>query len=257
MKLVATADLHGRLPEIPECDVLVIAGDIAPEYGGEHRAFMQADWLLTKFTRWLEQVPAKHIIGIGGNHDTALFKNTDGVCEKLPWIFLMDEGIELCGVRFWGSPWIPHLDWSNYYLRDELFNAACDLVPADIDVIISHGPPLNLCDFTGPKYGNEHAGFKGWQRTIERVKPDMFICGHIHEGYGWANVRHSTGSDTRVCNVAQGYEGENPPVTFIFDEKHTRVEGAYEILEPDSLVELLIVHQHRIQPKPLDSDDED
>lgn len=235
MRLVATADLHGNLPPIPECDVLVIAGDVAPEYGGNYREFMQANWLLNDFTEWLQQVPAEYVLGLGGNHDTALFKNTDSVCEALPWRYLLDDAVEIDGVRFWGSPWIPHLDWANFYLRDELFDASVDMVPNDIDVIISHGPPLGLCDFTGPHYGNEHAGFYGWNRTIDRVQPDLFICGHIHEAYGWANIKHPGGNDTRVCNVASGYGAENPTVTFLLDDKHVRVEGAYEIQEPNLL----------------------
>lgn len=232
MRLVATADLHGHLPKLPDdIDVLVVAGDIAPEFMGNYREFMQADWLFREFEPWLNASGAKVRIGIGGNHDTALFKNTYSVCEALPWVYLMDDDIEVDGIRFWGSPWIPHLDWANFYLRDELFNASVDMVPNDVDVIISHGPPLGHCDFTGPKYGDEHAGFEGWTRTIDRVQPDLFLCGHIHEGYGWDAVRHSDGHETRVCNVAQGYDGLNEPVTFLLDDKHVRVEGAFEIFD--------------------------
>lgn len=251
MRLVATADLHGHLPEIPECDVLVVAGDVAPDFGGNYREFMQANWLLMDFAQWLLKVPATHIIGIGGNHDIALFKNTDGVCEKLPWNYLIDDGFEVDGVRFWGSPWIPNLDWSNFYLRDEPFEAACELVPDDIDVLISHGPPLGYCDFTGPQYGNDHAGFYGWNRAIDRVQPDLFLCGHIHEAYGWANVKHPSGNDTRICNVAQGYGGENAPVTFLLDNEHVRVEGAYEIFDNSLLRDLDVI------PHKLDFADDD
>ena len=30
MKFVATSDIHGDLPKIPECDAVLICGDISP-----------------------------------------------------------------------------------------------------------------------------------------------------------------------------------------------------------------------------------
>lgn len=51
MKIVATSDFHGVLPpveSIPECDVLVIAGDVCPLR--DHGVEFQRSWLLTNFT---------------------------------------------------------------------------------------------------------------------------------------------------------------------------------------------------------------
>lgn len=63
--IVATADLHGILPEIAPCDILLSGGDICPDVA----PLLQVKWLDQPFRKWLENVPAKEIIGIAGNHD--------------------------------------------------------------------------------------------------------------------------------------------------------------------------------------------
>ena len=52
VRLAATSDLHGSLPPVPPCDVLVIAGDITP--ATNHDVDFQVHWLDTEFRRWLE-----------------------------------------------------------------------------------------------------------------------------------------------------------------------------------------------------------
>ena len=60
MKVVATSDLHGTLPPIPACDLLLIAGDVCPVW--DHKLFFQDIWLRTTFTDWLRAQPAKKIV---------------------------------------------------------------------------------------------------------------------------------------------------------------------------------------------------
>ena len=66
MKIVAISDLHGQLPTVPECDLLLIAGDICPVHN--HKLFYQDIWLRSVFAAWLRQQRAKRIIGVWGNH---------------------------------------------------------------------------------------------------------------------------------------------------------------------------------------------
>jgi hypothetical protein len=55
-------------------------------------------------------VPARHIVGIAGNHDL-IYAGTRApfVLAGLPWHYLQDGEVELCGLRIWGTPWIPFM----------------------------------------------------------------------------------------------------------------------------------------------------
>jgi Icc-related predicted phosphoesterase len=239
MRLCATSDLHGYLPEIPECDVLVIAGDVCPHY--DHDRNFQKFWLKTSFTNWLRKVPAKRIIGIGGNHDL-IFEFDPDVPRSLPWTYLKDSGVTIDGISFWGSPWSPgdpEISMWGFHkldLTEEVWKC-----PNGTDIIISHGPPHMLCDSTGPQFRDEHAGEPEWNRLIEAYQPDMFICGHIHHAFGWDEVKHPAGNVTRICNVTYcddppAYKPWRKPPVFLVDDEHIRVEGAYELF-PDPLTD--------------------
>lgn len=49
VRIVATADLHGHLPRLPEGDLLIIAGDLCPE-GDQSQ---QAQWIDCEFRDWI------------------------------------------------------------------------------------------------------------------------------------------------------------------------------------------------------------
>jgi Icc-related predicted phosphoesterase len=188
------ADLHGYLPEIPKCDVLMIGGDLGPATSSYHfdddRAAL---WLATTFTDWLSKVPAKAIVGIAGNHDFYCQINPDAM-HALPWIYLCDSGCEIGGSKFWGSPWTPDfMNWA-FMKRDEELAERWALIPEDTDVLITHGPPLGLGDtnIVGRHCGSET--LKQWRVNAAKL-PDIHFFGHIHEGHGqagddWANVSY-------------------------------------------------------------------
>jgi hypothetical protein len=55
-RIVCTADIHEHLPEIPGCDLLLIAGDVSFALKGDlatEHAFIEGP-----FAEWLERVPA-------------------------------------------------------------------------------------------------------------------------------------------------------------------------------------------------------
>ena len=205
MRVTAISDLHGNLPEIPEgTDVLVIAGDIAPDFYcdpamGQDPVFhvgRQLTWIAQVFLPFLEEMRDRRIIviGIAGNHDWwCQVKTAEGNrwADGLPWIYLEDEGIVLGGKKFYGTPWQPEFcDWA-YNATEDFMREKFSQIPADVDVLISHGPPNGILD----RVGRQNCGSVALNRAVQRVMPPLTVFGHIHrpgvevvEGCVFANV---------------------------------------------------------------------
>lgn len=182
----AISDLHGSLPEIEPCDILLIAGDVCPDYmrwtytsesrflNGEQK---QAKWLERKFKPWLESLPAKHIVGIAGNHDFVFERPF--LVPVLPWTYLQNTETTVEGLRIYGYPYVPNLPaWA--FPGDDP-----SVIPEGIDILLSHGPPDGMGDrASGALGGINHAGSLPLRDRIKEVQPKVVICGHIHEGRG-------------------------------------------------------------------------
>ena len=73
MKCVALSDLHGDLPEdIPECDIVIIAGDILP-LNIQRDKIKSTAWLCNEFKNWCNFLKCSKVIFIAGNHDFVLY----------------------------------------------------------------------------------------------------------------------------------------------------------------------------------------
>ena len=147
LRFVCISDTHTRTDglagKIPEGDILVHAGDFTNvgETGG-----------VKKFSEFLQSLPHKYKIVIAGNHDlsfeTATFDQTfsrfgRGKLEDhrqakqslSGCTYLEDSGIEIEGVKIWGSPWTPwFFDWAFNAQRGSECKAKWDLIPDDTDV---------------------------------------------------------------------------------------------------------------------------
>jgi hypothetical protein len=213
VRVAALADLHGRLDGVvvPPCDLVVIAGDLAP-YGWKE-APNQVPWLEAVFAPWLERTAAAAgapVVGIAGNRDFAWWWDRR-VFERLPWTFLRDTEVTAGGARVYGSPWCPRRSarpkagepqppspplppgakvphWPPRG-RGGVFMAAGEeelgehfkAIPDGIDVLLTHTPPLGHGDLTST---GEHVGSSALLAAIERTQPALAAFGHIHEGRG-------------------------------------------------------------------------
>ena len=124
---------------------------------------------------------------VAGNHDWCFVRERQEAIALLgPSVhYLQDDGVELEGVRFYGSPWQPaYNDWAFNLERGAALAERWALIPEGVDVLITHVPPEGIGD-TGP-VGGRH-GCEELKRAIARVRPRVHCFGHIHtDGGAWA-----------------------------------------------------------------------
>ena len=100
-------------------------------------------------------------------------------------IILLDEGthhfnLENGGtLAVYASPYTPLLgDWGFQYHPNQGHNFE---VLKGVDLVISHGPPRGIMDYTESK---QRAGCPDLFQAIARARPRLHCFGHIHEGWG-------------------------------------------------------------------------
>jgi Icc-related predicted phosphoesterase len=176
--IAATSDLHGYLPDPPSfpCDMVIVAGDIMPD----KRPFeKQADWLDREFRHWETDIIERPVYKTWGNHDFA----AERLMVPSDLEGLVDRTIVADGIRFYFTPWVPHLPKWAYSCQEDVPNLHRAAIPADTQVLVSHGPPLGYGDATSG-FIEEHVGSETLLNRCAIIQPPIIICGHIHEGRG-------------------------------------------------------------------------
>lgn len=194
MKIGAISDLHGFTPDIPKCDILIIAGDCTSWDFPEN-------WV--KFSNYVDSASCQHVILVAGNHDGALENyplSTISLFDERV-IYLQDKSVRIDGIKFYGSPWTPtFFDW--YFMKgpDELA-AEWAKIPEDTDILITHGPPFGILDCVNGLC----CGDQALMERVKSIKPLHHIFGHIHEGAGdevrdWRDGRITHFHNVAYCN---------------------------------------------------------
>ncbi len=186
MRLVLTSDLHGHLPEVPSCDVLLIAGDICPIEN--HDMQFQSEWLRYQFIPWLAEVPARLKLFIAGNHDFVFALEPHRVSD-LPWPghYLQDSGLIWEGIEFWGSPWASELPGWPFTASEHELRTCWKRIPDTTQVLLVHGPPHGIGDqVIGSRSGDilQVGSVSLRERLRELPHLRLVVFGHIHEGAG-------------------------------------------------------------------------
>jgi len=90
---------------------------------------------------------------------------------------LINEGIEIEGLRIWGTPITasgPGFCLKSAERRRRMFAQ----IPQDTDVLISHAPPFGILD--AAPGSTVHGGDRELLDAVARVRPRLDCFGHIH-----------------------------------------------------------------------------
>jgi predicted phosphodiesterase len=232
-----THNRHDKIKGLDGGDLIIHAGDWSSQ---GHL------WENTRFLDWYCKLryPAKVLIA--GNHergveaDEAVFKQ---MCKERGIIYLNDTSVELQFVpgivyidqnipdlpkfKIHGSPVTPwFFDWAwNRSIRDDHqvydprqgnrggsksvqpIKPHWDMIPMDTDILVTHGPPVNILDELLYVDGTPKGQFVGCPHLAERikeVKPDLHIFGHIHCGHGEKHVDGVSYYNVSICDEMYG-----------------------------------------------------
>jgi Icc-related predicted phosphoesterase len=203
MRIVCLSDSHGqhRAVPIPPGDVVIHAGDVSKR--GENEE-------LADFLDWFGGLPHRYKIFVGGNHDFLLEDAPRDFARMVPdnCLYLNDSGVEIEGITVWGSPITPFFfDWAFNRHRGADIRKHWDLIPARLDILVTHGPPYGILDRTAR---GQRVGCEELLSVVERLRPRLHLFGHIHEAYGQVEMDGTRFVNASVLDLH--YRRVNAPV---------------------------------------------
>jgi uncharacterized protein len=189
VRILAFSDLHRDLDQAAslverssDADVVIAAGDFASVHEG-----------LEETIEALRPIEVPTVLVPGNNETEDALR---AACEG--WdsaTVLHGEGAQIDGASFFGlgagipiTPW----DWSFDLDEDEAAERLAGL-PEDA-VLVVHSPPQGHCDESS---AGDHLGSRAILDAIEAKRPQLAVCGHIHESWG----AESAIGPTRVLNL--------------------------------------------------------
>lgn len=207
MKIVCLSDTHNFHEQIrvPDGDILIHAGD-ATMRGTEEE--------VESFLSWFSSLTHKHKIFIAGNHDW-LYETNNRLASVMTANFnikyLQDSSVEVEKLKIYGSPWQPRFyDWAFNLNRGAELAEKWKLIPDDVDLLITHGPPNGILDEVPRQCFVENTGCEELRKRVESVCPKLHVFGHIHCSYGQTEqfgVRFVNAS-----NCDEEYNPTNAPI---------------------------------------------
>lgn len=205
--------------DLPGGDILIHAGDLMNS--GRNLEDIK------DFCKWFDEQNYNSKIFIAGNHDRMFEDFPERAMEivnsyKLitylqdSWIKIGDDGQfnDETMVKIYGSPWQPWFyDWAfNLPKGGPGLMSKWEAIPEDTDILITHGPPQDHLDVSGPPYNEGHLGCALLREKVDAQPPKIHVFGHIHGSYGYKFHNGTHFFNASILN--ERYDYVNKPVTF-------------------------------------------
>lgn len=209
LRIVCISDTHNcnEQIEIPDGDILIHAGDATIRGTFDE---------INEFASWFAGLPHRYKIFIAGNHDW-LFETSPASARNFVRniIYLQDSSVEIEGLKIYGSPWQPrYFDWAFNLNRGPELAEKWKLIPADTNILITHGPPNGILDEVPRQYFTENTGCEALRERIDQLMPlgnlKLHVFGHIHCGYGQTTQFGVKFVNASTCD--EDYRPTQPPV---------------------------------------------
>jgi len=232
MKIVSISDTHNKHKQvkIPDCDLLIHAGDAT---------FKGRESEIRDFAKWFAKQPAKYLVWIPGNHEEIFEYHLDNLATEdgeTNWFhqecptahMLINDSVVIEGVKIYGSPVQPWFhDWAWNIARGEPIRKIWDKIPLDTDILVTHGPVHGILDEVVRADGTSHnppnlAGCEELLIAVQRVRPAIHICGHIHCGYGEKHVDGISYYNSAICD--EMYYPSNAPHVIEFNPNERKTK---------------------------------
>ena len=199
MRIAMLSDTHTMFEglTVPECDVLISAGDYS------HRGEKES---VIRYHRWLDKQPATLILSVQGNHEVWVQENWEesvsivqGLSDRIH--FMRKSTVQYSGKKFFCSAFSPEFcNWAYSIKRGKDAEWHWKGIPADTDILVTHGPPHRTLDQVQEGLSNALGceALRERIKTLKRLK--LHVFGHIHGGYGEKLVDGVLYVNAAICN---------------------------------------------------------
>lgn len=167
-----------------QIDLLIHAGDIGAEGPEGIQVFLD-------FCRWLEALPMREKLFIGGNHDFML-ERTPALSRHLHQetapgcVYLQNEEATLAGQRIFASPVTEIFQYMAFNRADDARKELWGHIDPSVQVLVTHGPPKGgrSTMLDGRDIGDRYLAerLRALQREASALR--LHVYGHAHSGYG-------------------------------------------------------------------------
>ena len=192
IKICAISDLHGYLPKIEPCELVLICGDIVSLHAQRYPKSCKK-WYIDWFKPWVNELPCDKVLFIPGNHEVGMegheeeYKRLFGPHNKATVLF--HESYEYLGsdgktYKIFGTPYCKIFGNWAYMYPDDTLRQAFSEIPENLDILITHDQPYEFGDILlqedCPWADGSHIGNKPLLEAILAKQPRYQLNGHLH-----------------------------------------------------------------------------